>query len=108
MIGLKLRPSNYSRKILVLKTFNWIFSFGYWNKDAEEIKKFLEDKIIFAKAETSGSTSADLIALNDLESEINSNKKSLERLVNSGNEMIQDDHYAKTDIQGRIRLSAPF
>ena len=64
----------------------------------------MEDKIIFAKAETSGSTSADLIALNDLESEINSNKKSLERLVNSGNEMIQDDHYAKTDIQGRIRL----
>ena len=64
----------------------------------------MEDKIIFAKAETSGSTSADLIALNDLESEINSNKKSLERLVNSGNEMIQDDHYAKTDIQGRIRF----
>ena len=65
----------------------------------------MEDKIIFAKAETSGSTSADLIALNDLESEINSNKKSLERLVNSGNEMIQDDHYAKTDIQGRIRFN---
>ena len=64
----------------------------------------MEDKIIFAKAETSGSTTADLVALNDLESEINSNKKSLERLVNSGNEMIQDDHYAKTDIQGRIRF----
>ena len=37
--------------------------FGHWKKDADDSKKFLEDKLIAAKGETSGNPKADLSAL---------------------------------------------
>ena len=59
----------------------------------------MEDKLIQAKAETTGSPKADQVALNDLESEVKGHRKSLDRLIACGNEMIEQGHFAGAEIK---------
>ena len=54
----------YPLALLIDRSLNELFSrFGHWKKDADDSKKFLEDKLIAAKGETSGNPKADLSAL---------------------------------------------
>lgn len=76
--------------------------FGYWQKDAAALKKLLEDHLALARAEHVGQTAAGFVALGDLETDNKANKAGLERLIESGKEMIDEDHFAKSEIQRTI------
>ena len=76
-----------------------VSSFGYWKKDGDDSKTFMEDKLIQLKAESTGSPRADLGALNDLESEIKGHRSSLDRLIASGDEMVEQGHFAGGEIK---------
>ena len=42
------------------------YRFGYWKKQSDDSKKFLEDKLISAKAEPSGNPKSGSSCLSDL------------------------------------------
>ena len=75
--------------------------FGYWRKDSEDYKKLLQEKLILARADYVGSAAVGLQELGELESDTAANAKGLERLENSGDEMIGEGHFAAAEI-GRI------
>lgn len=76
--------------------------FGYWRKDAEDFKKFLQEKLILARAEHVGAATTGLQELAEFESDFLANKKSLERLETSGKEMIEEEHFASGEISRMI------
>ena len=76
--------------------------FGYWRKDAEDFKKFLQEKLILARAEHVGAAATGLQELAEFESDFLANKKSLERLETSGKEMIDEEHFASGEISRMI------